>query len=142
MRRMLVERRKHRAFGRGAIRFLSPQNRKILAYYREHEGETILCVANMSRTAQAVELDLSQFAGRVPVELSGGAGFPMIGQLSYLLTLPPYGFHWLSLASDGAPPGSSSATSGPLVEHHTFVLRHSINEVLEDRSRAVLLKDV
>jgi maltose alpha-D-glucosyltransferase/alpha-amylase len=99
LRRMLVERRKHRAFGRGAIRFLQPQNRKILAYLREHDGETILCIANVARTAQAVELDLSQFAGRVPVELSGGAVFPMIGQLSYLLTLPPFGFYWFNLAT-------------------------------------------
>src|SRR4051794_11266483 len=73
LRRMLVERRKHHAFGRGTIRFLQPQNRKVLAYLREHEGETILCVANVARSAQAVELDLSQFSGRVPVELSGGA---------------------------------------------------------------------
>ncbi len=70
-RRMLVERRKHKAFGRGSIRFLHPQNRKVLAYLREFEGETILCVANVSRTSQAVELDLSEFAGRAPVELSG-----------------------------------------------------------------------
>ena len=58
----------------------------------------------MSRTAQAVELDLSQFAGRVPVELSGGAVFPMVGQLSYLLTLPPYGFYWFALSAEAEPP--------------------------------------
>ena len=142
LRRMLVERGKHKAFGRGSIRFLRPQNRKVLAYLREHDGEVILCVANVSRSAQAVELDLAQFAGRVPVELSGGAVFPMIGQLSYLLTLPPYGFYWFSLASDVAPPAWSSATSGPLVEHHTFVLRHGLGEVLENGSRATLIRDV
>src|SRR5690348_2644219 len=92
LRRMLVERSRHRAFGRGSIRFLTPQNRKVLAYLREHEGETILCVVNVSRAAQAVELDLHDFAGRTPVELLGGAAFPSIGQLTYLLTLPPYGF--------------------------------------------------
>jgi maltose alpha-D-glucosyltransferase/alpha-amylase len=142
LRRMLVERGKHKAFGRGSIRFLQPQNRKVLAYLREYEGEVILCVANVSRSAQAVELDLSQFAGRVPVELSGGAVFPMIGQLSYLLTLPPYGFYWFSLASDVAPPAWSSATSGPLVEHHTFVFRKSIAEVLENGARAILTGNV
>jgi maltose alpha-D-glucosyltransferase/alpha-amylase len=142
VRRMLVERRKHRAFGRGTIRFLTPQNRKILAYYREHDGETILCVANMSRTAQAVELDLSQFAGRVPVELSGGAVFPMVGQLSYLLTLPPYGFYWFALSTDAEPPAWSSATTGLIVEHHTFVLRHDLTEVVENGSLEVLERDV
>jgi maltose alpha-D-glucosyltransferase/alpha-amylase len=141
LRRMLVERRKHKAFGRGAIRFLTPHNRKVLTYLREHENETILCVANVSRAAQAVELDLSQFAGRVPVELSGGTVFPMIGQLSYLLTLPPYGFYWFSLATDAAPPAWSSATPGPTIEHHTYVLRHSLAEIAENGARAVLQGD-
>ena len=76
MRRMLAIRRRHRAFGRGSLRFLYPKNRKVLAYLREYEDETILCVANVSRTPQAVELDLSELAGRVPVELSGGSLFP------------------------------------------------------------------
>ena len=142
LRRMLVERRKHQAFGRGTIRFLQPQNRKILAYLREHDGETILCIANVARTAQAVELDLSQFAGRVPVELSGGAVFPMIGQLSYLLTLPPFGFYWFNLAADVAPPAWSSATMGPAIEQHTFVLRHSLSEVVENGSRTILQREV
>ena len=64
----------------------------------------ILCVANLSRTPQAVELDLSEFAGRVPVELTGGSLFPPIGQLTYLLTLPPYGFYWFVLASESDAP--------------------------------------
>jgi maltose alpha-D-glucosyltransferase/alpha-amylase len=142
LRRMLVERRKHRAFGRGAIRFLQPQNRKVLAYLREYEGETILCVANVARTAQAVELDLSQFAGRVPIELSGGTVFPMVGQLSYLLTLPPFGFYWFSLSAEVAPPAWSSATPGPTVEHHTFVLRHSLSEVVENGARSILQNEI
>ena len=83
-----------------ALRFLYPKNRKVLAYLREHDGEVILCVANVSRTPQAVELDLSEFAGRVPVELNGGSLFPPIGQLTYLLTLPPYGFYWFILATE------------------------------------------
>lgn len=142
VRRMLVERRKHRAFGRGTIRFLTPQNRKVLAYYREYDGETILCVANMSRAAQAVELDLSQFSGRVPVEMSGGAVFPMIGQLSYLLTLPPYGFYWFVLSTEAEPPAWSSATPGPMVEHHTFVLRQNLVEVVENGALEVLQREV
>ena len=108
MRRMLAVRRAARAFGRGALRLLYPKNRKVLAYLREYEDDTILCVANVSRTPQAVELDLSEFAGRVPVELDGGSMFPPIGQLTYLLTLPPYGFYWFVLADEeaGCRPGT------------------------------------
>ncbi|HEX5327951.1 MAG TPA: maltose alpha-D-glucosyltransferase, partial [Acetobacteraceae bacterium] len=90
-RRVLAVRRQHRAFGRGSFRLLYPKNRKVLAYLREHQEETLLCVANLARTPQAVELELSEFAGRIPVELDGSSAFPPIGQLSYLLTLPPYG---------------------------------------------------
>ena len=92
-RRMLAVRRRHKAFGRGTLRFLYPQNRKVLAYLREYEdeggGETILCVSNISRIAQAVELDLHHFEGRIPIDVVGGSMFPPVGQLSYLLTLPP-----------------------------------------------------
>src|SRR5437588_599573 len=66
-KRMLSVRSRHKAFGRGSLRFLRPRNRKVLAYFREHDGETILCVVNVSRAAQAVELDLAEFAGRIPV---------------------------------------------------------------------------
>ena len=81
-RRMLAVRQRHRAFGRGRIRLLYPGNRKILAFLREFEAEggeeTVLCVSNLSRTAQAVELDLAQFAGRTPVDLLSGSVFPPI----------------------------------------------------------------
>ncbi len=75
MKRIIAIRKAHRAFGRGTLEFLYPGNRKILAYLREQEDEAILCVANLSRSAQPVELDLSRFRGRVPVELLGGAAF-------------------------------------------------------------------
>jgi maltose alpha-D-glucosyltransferase / alpha-amylase len=71
-RRMLAVRRRHPALGRGTLTFLYPKNRKILAYLREYAGETILCVANVAHSSQAVELDLSAFARRVPVELNAG----------------------------------------------------------------------
>ena len=80
MRTMLAVRRQHRAFGRGTQRFLYPGNRRILAYLREHADEAgeevLLCVSNLSRTAQAVELDLSAFMGRTPIDIVGGAAFP------------------------------------------------------------------
>jgi len=131
LRRMLVVRSKHHAFGRGTFRLLSPQNRKVLAFLREYEDETILCVYNVARTAQAVELDLNEFAGRTPVELLGSTSFPLIGQLTYLLTLPPHGFYWFQLSKEAVAPVWSTATSGPFVEPHTFVLRASLEAAIE-----------
>jgi maltose alpha-D-glucosyltransferase/alpha-amylase len=103
MKRMIALRRHHRTFGRGAIRFLEPSNRKVLAYIREYEGETILCVANLSRNVQAAELDLRAFAGRIPSEMVGGTEFPPIGDLPYFLTFAPYGFYWFLLREAAAP---------------------------------------
>jgi maltose alpha-D-glucosyltransferase/alpha-amylase len=130
MRRMLAVRRRHPALGRGALRFLYPKNRKVLAYLRELDGETVLCVANVSRASQAVELDLSELAGRVPVELSGGSLFPPIGQLTYLLTLPPYGFYWFVLAAESGAPSWHTPAPEPMPEYITMVFRKSLAEVI------------
>ncbi len=97
MKRMLRVRRAYPVFGRGTLEFLHPENRHVLAYVREHEGVTILCVTNLSRFAQYVELDLSRYEGRIPVELIGRVHFPRIGELSYLLTLGPHLFLWFEL---------------------------------------------
>jgi maltose alpha-D-glucosyltransferase / alpha-amylase len=104
MKRLIKVRRSHPVFGRGTLEFLHPANRRVLAYLREHEGVSILCVANLSRFAQYVELDLSRFEGRVPVELIGRVHFPPIGELPYLLTLGPHDFFWFELTAprDGA----------------------------------------
>jgi maltose alpha-D-glucosyltransferase / alpha-amylase len=142
VKRMLAVRREHQAFGRGTQRFLRPANRKILAYLREHGDETILCVANLGRTAQAVELDLREFEGLTPVELSGGTAFPKIGQLPYLLTLPPYGFLWFCLSSADAAPDWSSGAPGADAERHTFVLRTGIGDVTLGQNRGVLEGDI
>jgi maltose alpha-D-glucosyltransferase/alpha-amylase len=124
MRRMLAVRKRTRAFGRGTMRLLYPGNRKVLAYLREWEGEVALCVFNLSRAAQAVELDLSELAGRVPVEMLGGTPFPPIGPLPYVLTLPPYGFHWFLLAPEGAAlPAWHVPPPEPLPEMRTLVAR-------------------
>jgi maltose alpha-D-glucosyltransferase / alpha-amylase len=98
MKRMIGVRQRHPLFGRGEIQLLYPKNRKILAYVRSDGDESVLCVANLSRQAQAAEIDLSDFAGRVPVELTGRSAFPPVGELPYLLTLPAYGFYWFLLA--------------------------------------------
>jgi maltose alpha-D-glucosyltransferase/alpha-amylase len=104
MRRILAVRKGFAAFGRGTLTFLRPANRKILAYLREHGDQIVLCVANLARSAQPVELDLARYKGRVPIELMGRTPFPPIGELPYLLTLPGHGFLWFRLApADDAP---------------------------------------
>jgi maltose alpha-D-glucosyltransferase / alpha-amylase len=97
MRRMLAVRRKHKALGRGILHFLYPSNRKVLAYLRRNEDETLLFLANVSRAPQAAELDLADFHGRTPVELTVGSVFPQVGGLPYMVTLPSYGFYWFRL---------------------------------------------
>ena len=104
LKRLIAARKNHRAFGRGTLRFLEPGNRKILAYVREWQDEKILCVVNLSRQAQPVELNLAEFRGRVPVELLGHTAFPPIGDLPYLLTLRGYGYFGFRLASDAEAP--------------------------------------
>jgi maltose alpha-D-glucosyltransferase/alpha-amylase len=142
VRRMLVVRGRSKAFGRGTIRFLRPQNRKVLVYLREFESETILCVANVSRTAQAVELDLTEFVGRTPVELSGEVPFPKIGQLTYLLTLQPFGFYWFSLSTETNQPAWSTATSDNVAEYHTFIIREGLDDIIAGRQRVILEKEI
>jgi maltose alpha-D-glucosyltransferase/alpha-amylase len=99
MRTVIAVRRSHRAFGRGKLTLLYPANHHVLAYLRHDAHDVLLCVFNLSSSAQAVELDLHDHAGRFPVELIGGAAFPRIGELPYLLTLPAYGFYWFRLAA-------------------------------------------
>jgi maltose alpha-D-glucosyltransferase/alpha-amylase len=142
-KRLLSVRNQQKAFGRGTMKLLSPSNRRILAYLREYttvEGthETILCVANVSRVAQAAELDLSAYAGMVPVEMVGGSAFPPIGQLSYLLTLQPYGFYWFLLASETQMPSWHKEPVESMPEFHTLVVKHSADELLEGKSRHTL----
>ncbi|HEX4274984.1 MAG TPA: maltose alpha-D-glucosyltransferase [Bryobacteraceae bacterium] len=97
MRNMIALRKLFSVFGRGTLEFLAPPNRKILAYVRSWDEERILCVTNLSRYAQPVDLDLAEFAGRTPVEMLGYVEFPRITTEPYRLTLGPYGFFWLEL---------------------------------------------
>ncbi|MGI4798404.1 MAG: maltose alpha-D-glucosyltransferase [Janthinobacterium lividum] len=147
-RRMLAVRKRHRSFGRGAQRFLYPGNRKVLAFLRELTGEdgvpeTLLCVSNLSRAAQAVELDLASFAGRIPVDIVGGAVFPPVGQLSYMLTLPPYGFYWFILAEGAQLPAWHVPPSEPLPELTTLVIRAGagLEDVMRAESRQVIERE-
>lgn len=101
-RRVIAMRKRFKAFGRGKIKFLSPENTKVLAFTRTYEDENILVVCNLSRFPQAVELDLEVYEGYAPVEVFGQNKFPRISKHPYLVTLSPYGFYWLSLQPEDA----------------------------------------
>jgi maltose alpha-D-glucosyltransferase / alpha-amylase len=107
-RRMIEIRKQHPAFGLGAFHELGASNPSVLAYIREHHEpggnrDVVLCVNNMSRLPQPVELDLGAWRGCAPVELTGGAPFPPIGELPYLLTLPGHGFYWFAIPAPEQP---------------------------------------
>jgi maltose alpha-D-glucosyltransferase/alpha-amylase len=140
MRRTIAVRRQYKVFGRGGYRLLYPKNRKVLAYLREYEDTTILCVANLSRTPQAVELDLSDYQGRVPIELDGHSVFPPIGQLTYLLTLPPFGFYWFLLSEAADWPSTHTPAPEPMPEYQTIIMRRDLAEALL-ADRTVLERD-
>jgi maltose alpha-D-glucosyltransferase/alpha-amylase len=111
MKHQLALRKKFRAFGRGSIEFLLPENPKILAFLRRYQEECLLVVANLSRFPQFAELDLGRFAGLTPVEATGQSGFPVIGTGAYRLTLGPHALHWFSLEKHPAarPAGEQGA---------------------------------
>jgi len=100
-RRMINIRKQHPAFGLGDFRDLGGSNPSVLSYVRTHGNDVMLCVNNLSRFPQPVELDLSDYEGINPIEMFGGVEFPAIGQLPYLLTLAGHGFYWFRLR--GAP---------------------------------------
>ncbi|WP_373356602.1 maltose alpha-D-glucosyltransferase [Pseudoroseicyclus sp. CXY001] len=143
MRRMVAVRQNHDVFGRGEMRLLYPSNRKVLAYIREYEGTAVLCVANLSRQAQAVEIDLGAYAGRVPVELTGHSAFPPIGALPYLVTLPAYGFFWFLLADETEAPSWRAAPQEILPEFLTLTTRDGrVSSALSGREGRMLQEDV
>ncbi|HUH00064.1 MAG TPA: maltose alpha-D-glucosyltransferase [Gammaproteobacteria bacterium] len=141
-KRLLQVRQAFRAFGRGSLQFLYPGNRKIFAYLRQHEEEVLLCVVNLSRSAQAVELDLRDFGGRVPIELLGRTPFPPIGELPYLLTLPAYGFAWFALVERAETPNWHIETPEPMPGFLTLVVRNSLEEVAQDKNRTMLEEEI
>jgi maltose alpha-D-glucosyltransferase/alpha-amylase len=96
-RRIIDVRRSARAFGRGSIEFVKPDNHRLLAFTRTMGRETILVVGNLAGTAQAVELDLSGLAGAIPIEMFGHSVFPRIGREPYVMMMGPYNFYWFRL---------------------------------------------
>ncbi|MEY2398034.1 MAG: maltose alpha-D-glucosyltransferase / alpha-amylase [Actinomycetota bacterium] len=97
MRRMIAVRKQHPLFGVGSFELVHADNPSVLAFVREQEGDVVLCVNNLSSRAQPVELPLQRFDGYTPIELLGRVPFPKVGELPYLLTLPPHGFFWFQL---------------------------------------------
>jgi maltose alpha-D-glucosyltransferase / alpha-amylase len=141
-KRMITVRQQHKAFGRGTLRLLYPHNRKVLAYLREHDGDNVLCVANLARSAQAVELDLSEFRGHVPVEVLGRSPFPPIGDLPYLLTLPGHGFYWFVLAEAAELPRWHEPMPEPLPDFITLVLRDGWTALTHGQSGLQFAREV
>lgn len=115
MKRIIALRKRFKAFGRGTVEFLKPDNRKVLAFVRRYQDECILVVANLSRYAQYVELDLSAFKGMRPVELFGQVSFPPVGDQPYLLTLGPHIFFWFILESQPTETIPTAVSSIPVL---------------------------
>ena len=102
LRRLIALRKRHPVFGRGRMDFVHSDNPRVLSFIRGDDHEDVLVVANLSRFAQFVELDLGSHRGVIPRELFGQTTFPMIGELPYLVTLGPHSFYWLSLGDPTA----------------------------------------
>ncbi|MBV9461472.1 MAG: maltose alpha-D-glucosyltransferase, partial [Bradyrhizobium sp.] len=138
-KRLIAVRKSTLAFGRGSMTFIRPANRAVLAYVREYKGEVILCVANLSRSAQATELDLSAWKERVPLEMLGRTRFPAIGELPYMITLAPYGFYWFELKERDK---SEPVVPRAVPEFETLVVPLNSTWTSLARTRGVFERDV
>jgi maltose alpha-D-glucosyltransferase / alpha-amylase len=130
MKRLIAQRKRFRAFGRGTMEFVHTENRKILAFIRKYEEETILVVANLSRYVQSFDLDLSAYRGMVPVELSGSTRFPDIHDRPYLLNLGPFAFYWFTL--------ERQRQEAALIEDVPLIAAHNWEELFASRNRDAL----
>ena len=138
-KRLISVRKSTLAFGRGTMTFIRPANRSVLAYVRQYRDEVILCVANLSRSAQATELDLSAWKDRVPLEMLGRTRFPAIGELPYMITLAPYGFYWFQLRERDK---SEHVAPAAVPEFETLVVPLGATWVSLARTRGVFERDV
>jgi maltose alpha-D-glucosyltransferase/alpha-amylase len=141
-RRLVALRQQHRTFGRGSMDVLQPENRRVFAFLRQYEGEDpILVVANLAGTVQPVSLDLSRFAGMVPIEMTGGTDLPRITEAPYFLTLARYGYYWLILRPEPPTPitvRSLAAASGPRPDESPLLLGPDWSHVLSGSTRELL----
>jgi len=138
-KRLIAVRKSTLAFGRGTMTFIRPENRSVLCYVRQYQDEIILCVTNLSRSAQATELDLSAFKDRIPLEMLGRTRFPAIGELPYMITLAPYGFYWFELQERDK---STPVVPRAVPEFETLVVPLGATWVSLARERGVFERDV
>jgi maltose alpha-D-glucosyltransferase/alpha-amylase len=103
MKRLIALRKRFKAFGRGTLEFLHPDNHKVLAFVRRYQNECVLVLANLSRFVQGVELDLASYKGLVPVEIFGRTEFPVVGEAPYFVTMGPHAFYWFALEPQRLP---------------------------------------
>ncbi|HYM00379.1 MAG TPA: alpha-glucosidase C-terminal domain-containing protein, partial [Blastocatellia bacterium] len=136
MKHLIEQRKRFKAFGRGSLEFLRPTNRKVLAFYRRYQDETLLIVATLSRFPQHVELDLSAANGMTPVEVFGRAEFPPITDQFYNLTLGSLGFYWFSLEPRRVHQESVVAETAPALP---AIEVPSLDRFFQDRGLRVLL---
>jgi maltose alpha-D-glucosyltransferase/alpha-amylase len=141
MKRLIAARQGRKVFGRGSLNFLYPSNRRIFAYVREYADETVLCVANLARSAEAADLDLSAWRGRVPVELMGRTKFPQIGEGYYRVTLSGHSFYWFLLAQPATLPDAGPTVAEPLPEFVTLVVADGWQTALAGRNKAIFERD-
>src|SRR5580700_2407748 len=131
-KRLIAVRKSSKLFGRGSLSFIRPANRAVLVYVRQYQNEVLLCVANLSRSAQAADIDLTSWRGRVPFELLGRTNFPPIGDGPYLVTIAPYGFFWFLLRE---PDASTIKVPRIWAEFETLVVTDGWRSLLRGRSK-------
>jgi maltose alpha-D-glucosyltransferase/alpha-amylase len=144
MKRMIGLRKQSKVFGRGTIEFIPALNRKVLVYVRKYQDEMILCIANLARSVQPVELDLSRFRGMTPVEMLGLTEFPRIGELPYFLTLGPYAFYWFRLQQAPSPITARVApeTTTEVRETPALFVGAAWDTILDTNVRSLIERDL
>jgi maltose alpha-D-glucosyltransferase / alpha-amylase len=143
MKRLIAMRKQHRVFGRGSLEFVACPNRKILAFLRRDDGETILIVVNLSPSVQPAALDLHAFAGMMPIEMAGLTDFPRIADAPYFLTLGGYASYWFTLRHEPVRMAPKvTATSDPnaaIVEAlPALLIGNDWQTVMDSATRTVL----
>jgi maltose alpha-D-glucosyltransferase/alpha-amylase len=140
-KRLIALRKRYQAFGRGSIEFLFPENHKVLAFIRRYADEQVLVIANLSRFVQCVELDLSTYAGLMPVELFGRVEFPPIGGQPYFITLGPHSFYWFALEPQRVTLELQQIDATP-ARLPSLVVEGDWQAVLRDIGRSARLADI
>src|SRR6202521_2761845 len=137
MRRVIAMRKNFKAFSRGSLEFLYPDNAKVLAFLRRFENETLIVVVNLSRFAQSVELDLSHFSGCVPVEVFSRNFFPRIKKSPYVITLGPHSHYWFVLRKETAASVASKERKIPMLDSAP-----TVGALLDNGQRARIEREV